>query len=217
MTPFTLDLLGGFRASLGPRTLAFSKKAQALLAYLALSPGRRHSRARLADLLWGDRPEDLARNSVRHALFEIRKPFGSGWAWFLAIDHEWVELLAAEVTVDALELQRLAAEGTLAALEQAARLCRGDLLEGHSLNEATLESLLIGERERCMSWASACWPRCWTHRSRRRRRTRPSRRESGSWRSTRCANRPIAPSCVCTQRKAGRRLRGASTSSARTH
>ena len=49
----SLSLLGGFQARLGSGVpLTLSNKAQALLAYLAAEPGRRHARDKLATLLW---------------------------------------------------------------------------------------------------------------------------------------------------------------------
>jgi DNA-binding SARP family transcriptional activator len=71
----TLTLLGGFQARLGsgpPVTLP-TKKIQAFLAYLALPPGREHSRDKLAALLWGDLSQGHARNSLRQALFALRQ------------------------------------------------------------------------------------------------------------------------------------------------
>ncbi len=52
-----------------------NKKAQALLIYLALN-GQPQSREHLATLLWGDRFDDQARNSLRQALFALRKAIG---------------------------------------------------------------------------------------------------------------------------------------------
>jgi hypothetical protein len=49
----TLRLLGGFRAHFGPGPALVlpTRKAQALLAYLALPAGRAHPRDKLATLL----------------------------------------------------------------------------------------------------------------------------------------------------------------------
>lgn len=49
-----LILLGGFEARLASGTplLLPNNKAQALLAYLAMAPGRPHLRDKLATLLW---------------------------------------------------------------------------------------------------------------------------------------------------------------------
>lgn len=48
------------------------QKATALLAYLAVS-GKVHNRRKLAALLWGDVDESRAQNSLRNALFVIRR------------------------------------------------------------------------------------------------------------------------------------------------
>ena len=53
-----------------------SKKAQALLIYLALT-AKPHTREHLATLLWGDRFDDQARRSLRQAVFALRKAVGA--------------------------------------------------------------------------------------------------------------------------------------------
>ena len=68
-----LSLLGRFAlTSDGEQVELKNKKAQALLAYLALTE-KAHSREHLATLLWGDRFDDQARSSLRQALFALRK------------------------------------------------------------------------------------------------------------------------------------------------
>ena len=61
-----LTLLGGFQACEPPDRCVVlpTRKTQALLAYLAVPPGRAHSRESLAALLWGDVPQAQARSSV---------------------------------------------------------------------------------------------------------------------------------------------------------
>ena len=49
-----------------------SRKAQALLIYLALNRGPQE-RSHLAGLLWGERPETHARRNLRHALWSLRR------------------------------------------------------------------------------------------------------------------------------------------------
>ena len=59
---FSLRLLGRFRLE-GPagREIAVSaRKAQALVAYLAIRPGETHTRDALIGLLWSDRGEQQA-------------------------------------------------------------------------------------------------------------------------------------------------------------
>src|SRR5215471_6285918 len=61
-SPLSLVLLGGFEARWGsdaPLSLA-NNKAQALLAYLAVRPGRRHARDKLATLLWSGAGDEHA-------------------------------------------------------------------------------------------------------------------------------------------------------------
>ncbi len=50
-----------------------SRRGQALLVYLALSPSARAERTTLADLLWGDRGEVQARASLRQELSVLRR------------------------------------------------------------------------------------------------------------------------------------------------
>ena len=67
MVQLNLTLLGGFRAHLGAvGSIALpTRKAQALLAYLASPPGSAHSRDKLSSLLWGNAIETTARTSLR--------------------------------------------------------------------------------------------------------------------------------------------------------
>ena len=148
MTSLHLTLLGGFQARLGsgPALSLPTRKAQALLAYLALPPGRAHPRDKLATLLWGDSPEGQARNSLRQALFALRRALPAGG---VRVDGDAVALDPAAVEVDVAAFERGVAEGTPAALAAAAPLYRGDLLAGLSV-EGTggFEEWLLGERER---------------------------------------------------------------------
>jgi hypothetical protein len=63
MTRLMLTLLGGFEAQwgVGPPLTVPTRKAQALLAYLALTAGQTHPRDKLASLLWADTPPGAAR------------------------------------------------------------------------------------------------------------------------------------------------------------
>lgn len=66
-------MFGTFRVRWGDDDLRpHSRKTRALLAYLVAVEPRTVSRARLADLLWSDRGEQQARNSLRQALSELR-------------------------------------------------------------------------------------------------------------------------------------------------
>src|SRR5262249_52578327 len=130
MTRLRLQLLGGFLARLDEdRTAGMSvKKAQALLAYLAISLGQPHPRDKLAALLWGDVRQSQARGGLRHTIFSLRKVLGD--TGVLRLDGETVALDPAGVVVDVREFEQCVAAGTRADLERAADLYQGDLLEG---------------------------------------------------------------------------------------
>src|SRR5262245_22880363 len=105
----SLTLLGGFGARIGTRPVDVPlRKARALLAYLALAPGRAHSREQLAALLRGDRVEAHARNSLRQTLFGLRRTLPP----CLDFTADSVSLRSAAVDVDATAFERLAATGT---------------------------------------------------------------------------------------------------------
>jgi DNA-binding SARP family transcriptional activator len=57
----------------GPMLVLTRKKAQALLAYLAVEPGEAHLRDKLAALLWGDSSDQQARHSLRQTLLALKQ------------------------------------------------------------------------------------------------------------------------------------------------
>src|SRR5881409_4329322 len=75
MAVLRLALLGTFEARLdsGSAVTFLRKKSEALLAYLALQPGRMIARDKLAALLWGDASDERARHSLRQALVTLRQ------------------------------------------------------------------------------------------------------------------------------------------------
>ena len=74
MARLGLRLLGGFllRADGRPRPLP-ARKAQALLAYLAVRGGRAHAREALTGLFWADAGERQARQSLRQIMVRLRR------------------------------------------------------------------------------------------------------------------------------------------------
>ena len=76
MTRLRLSVLGPFRLEADAEIALPSRKAQALLAYLALPAGRPHRRDKLASLLWADRGDTAARHNLRQALSLIAKAIG---------------------------------------------------------------------------------------------------------------------------------------------
>lgn len=72
--PVHLSLLGGMRISFGGREIIVkSRKAKALLAYLALTPSMKETRGRLVGLLWSESDETKAHACLRQLLHNIRE------------------------------------------------------------------------------------------------------------------------------------------------
>jgi PAS domain S-box-containing protein len=142
-----MQLLGGLRLS-GPQGIERklpTRKARALAAYLAMHPGRRLDRPRLAALLWPEEDGGAARHSLRQALVSIREALGRA---AVVGDDEWISCGAGAVTVDAIEFEHLAQAQTFAASEQAEQLYRGDFLDGFETGQPAYDEWLMLERER---------------------------------------------------------------------
>src|ERR1051326_4074168 len=75
MSTLRLELLGDLQIRAGNGALAVisAKKAQALLAFLAVKPAQRVSREKIATLLWSSTGPDQARQSLRQTLSMLRK------------------------------------------------------------------------------------------------------------------------------------------------
>ena len=154
MALLSLTLLGGFEARVGSKVVSLPRKAQALLAYLALDPSSTQSRAKLAALLWSDASDQDARNNLRQVLFRTRHALGRA-SRVLSIDGDVVGLDLAAVDSDVATLHRLVADGSDQALRTAASLCRGKLLEGCDVAEPVFEEWLTNHRERTHALAIA--------------------------------------------------------------
>ena len=103
------------------------RKAMGLLAYLAAPKSRVHNRDELATLLWSDRFDEQARQSLRQTLSTLRKSIGE--ETILATD-QGVALAQDKVSTDIEEFETLARSAELDALRRAATLYRGEFLEG---------------------------------------------------------------------------------------
>ena len=70
-----------------------SRKAKALLAYLAQPLGKARSRDEITALLWSDRGEEQGRASLRQVLAGLRRELGQDRANCLHIDRDCVALV----------------------------------------------------------------------------------------------------------------------------
>jgi DNA-binding SARP family transcriptional activator len=164
MARLHLSLLGGFRARLepgGPISLP-TRKAQALLAYLALPAGRAHPRDKLAALLWGDVRETQGRASLRQVLSAVRRATERVKA--LRLEAETVALAPGAIEIDVDRFERAVRRATPEALEEASALYQGDLLAGLALREPSFEEWLFTERERLRELAMEALARLLIHR-----------------------------------------------------
>jgi DNA-binding SARP family transcriptional activator len=163
-----LALLGTFDARLeSGSAINFSrKKAEALLAYLALHSGQMHARDKLAALLWGEASDQRARHSLRQTLVTLRQALPGTAACCLVEEGDTVGVNPAAVEVDVALFEAMAAEASPEALERAAGLYRGDLLEGISVEEPPFEEWLRTERERLREVVIECLAKLLAHQSR---------------------------------------------------
>jgi hypothetical protein len=116
-----LKVLGGFEARIGPGAPLdiATRKTRALLAYLALPPGRAHARDKLTGLLWSDRGDEQARNSLRQALTELGRVLAGIEPSPLVKGRDTLSLDPEGVEVDAVLFERLAASQPPGAMPRA--------------------------------------------------------------------------------------------------
>ena len=146
--PLNLTLLGQFSAfgSGGIAITVAAKKNRALLAVLALSPGMAATRERLASILWGDRPEEQARSSLRQSLAALRKELADSDDAILQVKDDTVRLCAETVGVDVASFLKSGQADDIGSLREAVRLYRGELLSDFGNREEGFEGWLSIER-----------------------------------------------------------------------
>jgi DNA-binding SARP family transcriptional activator/TolB-like protein len=134
----TLRLLGAFAIAVSAERPAApvirSRKARALLAYLAMTPDGRAGREELATLFWGDTPDAQARHSLRQCLSSLRQDLHHAEPELVCIERETIKLSTDGLVVDARELLSLAASTEPDALARAAELWRGPFLADLALD-----------------------------------------------------------------------------------
>ncbi len=146
MVASVLTTLGGFafkadgKSSSGPPT----RKARALMAYLAMNADAELARERLIETFWPDAQPDHARASLANALSSIRaclRSLGTDCDAYLTATKSVVRW-TGETQVDARRFAELAMREDPSASSMAARLYRGDFLEGD------YDEWSVAERER---------------------------------------------------------------------
>jgi DNA-binding SARP family transcriptional activator len=125
VTPFRLITLGALRLvdTTGRDAAHGQRKLLALLAYLARRAPRSTTREELATLMWGERPEENARASLRQALFQLKRTLG---------DRLDVTPDSAALRIDGLDFDVAALEADVASgrFRDAALRWNGEFLQG---------------------------------------------------------------------------------------
>ena len=131
-------LLGGFRVSVGSRTIEKGawrlRKAAALVKLLALAPAHRLHREQVMDILWPDSRRRIASNNLRKTLHATRRNLDSaaGSGYLASEDESLVLCPEADLWVDADAFEEAAATARRsrdpAAYRAAIEFYAGDLL-----------------------------------------------------------------------------------------
>jgi DNA-binding SARP family transcriptional activator len=107
-----------------------AQKHRAVLAYLAMQPDYAETRERLAALLWGDRTDAQARQSLRQCLLELKRRLGAPGARALIVEAQSIALDPKLVIIDARRLQRLTETDGAKLVADLAALQSGPFLDG---------------------------------------------------------------------------------------
>jgi DNA-binding SARP family transcriptional activator len=159
-----LELLGGFAINVAgnpPTPIRISsKKGRALLAYLAMHRQRSVGREQLATLLWGDRLDKQARQSLRQCLRWLRRDLARSESALLYSDGDKIGLHTQFLTIDADEFAALAGSAESSELERAAALYRGEFLAGCDLDMEAFANWVRAERSRLQAMAAQVFVQC---------------------------------------------------------
>ncbi len=150
MSGLRLELLGDFRLlASGNLVNVSAKKAQALLAYLAVRPSQLVSRDKIASLLWGSFAPEQARQSLRQLLSTLRRELKAlGDDPILIEENDFLSVDSKRVACDVVEFESGVASGTDQSLRRAVDIYAGDFLEGFELDEDRFDQWVLGERDR---------------------------------------------------------------------
>jgi tetratricopeptide (TPR) repeat protein len=140
-----LHLLGVFSltAADGRDCTPKNKKAQAILAMLALSPRGSRTRAWLRNKLWSDSDEHHSSSSLRQTLFELKRALGDAAVDFLEFDRQVVSIRFERLWID---VRVLTDNPGLIPTDTVPDDLNYELLEGLDINDEEFEDWLCMER-----------------------------------------------------------------------
>ncbi len=143
---FVLSLLGRFELTGPDGVVGFaSRKAAALLAFLACTAPEPQRREKLTELLWGSHFEAQARQNLRQALYVLRRTLGEDA--ILSAGH-CVSLASRVMDCDVPRFEVLVRAGSRDALAAATELHKGPLLAGLDIAADAWSEWLTRERRR---------------------------------------------------------------------
>lgn len=147
MSGLKVQTLGDLSAvtSAGDEIAFPTRKAAALLAYLAVESGRRHSREHLVALLWPEADEGHGRANLRQTLARLRRALPEPVSAALETKGQSLAFAGGVLDCDWTRFQQVLELGEPAALAEAAMLYRGPFLAG-----------LAVESEAFLAWADTC-------------------------------------------------------------
>jgi DNA-binding SARP family transcriptional activator len=122
-----------------------TRKTAAMVAYLAMQPGKKFRREHLASMFWGDKADKSARHSLSQALADVKRILGETTVFF---DGQFVQINPQAIEIDAFDMARLADKRQRESLTLAERMYQGDFLAGMELEQEEFDTWLLSERER---------------------------------------------------------------------
>ena len=131
-----------------------TRKGHAILSYLSMQPGYRATRGQLATLLWEDRCDELARQSLRQCLATLRREVGALAPGVLVVERDVVGLREHGVFVDAAEFAALGDACELPQLELAVALYAGEFLARDDIDSEPFTEWVGNERSRLQAVAA---------------------------------------------------------------
>ena len=141
-------LFGGFLVAYQGRQIELAnRKAQALLAYMALTPNLWTTREQAAGLLWSDVPEAQARASLRQVLRQLRKAFATLGSTALQITRNELRLIPEQLEVDVWDVVESVERTTPHPLALQRKHLMESLLEGYEDLNGSLRSWLLVQRQ----------------------------------------------------------------------
>ena len=113
MAVVEVALLGGFDIRVAGNDVPDlpGQKERALLALLAARPDATHSRERLSSLLWSDRGDSQARDSLKHALAKLRHCLKPADTMPIVSDRQSVRLDLSSISRQLIALQGIVCTG----------------------------------------------------------------------------------------------------------